>query len=329
MAITTYNEGDYLDSLLTDLSKQDVADLQIEIIILEAGNYDVSRAVKHLGSMADPLIFVHRPGLSRTASLNHIFMMAKGKLVVRLDARSHIGSSYLKDIFRLSVDTGAANVGGVMSPIGRTKKQELIAAIMKHPLSLGGAKSRNLSYRGIADSVYLGAFNKDKCSFGTEWFDSIHPKISEDSDLNYRLIKNGGNVFVDSAIVVEHYPRESLGKFFRLCLNYGVGRGLFIIKHRVFSAYRQVVPPLAFAALVSLLIAGFYFTPLHFALALMIVAYSITIIFAAYRMSDEISRTLPAALGFAGCHFFWTIGLIMSPFVYRCDMNKVSTERRT
>lgn len=87
-------------------------------------------------------------------------------------------------------------------------------------------------------------------------------------------------------------------------MNYGVGRGLFIIKHRVFSAYRQVVPPLAFATLVLLLIAGFYFTPLHFALALMIVAYSITIIFAAYRMSDAISQTLPAALGFAGCHFF-------------------------
>ena len=328
VAITTYSEGEYLDSLLSDLERQDIDDLQIEIIILEAGNYTISRATKHLGAMTGRLNFINRPGLSRTESLNYIFKMAKGQVIVRLDARSHISATYLKDIFKLSMDTGAENVGGVMVPIGRTKKQELVANIMKHPLSLGGAKSRNQSYRGIADSVYLGAFNKEKCVFGDEWFDSKHPKISEDSDLNYRLRLNGGKVFVDSAIKVEHFPRESLGKFFRLCLNYGVGRGLFIIKHRVFSAYRQVVPPLAFATTITLLIAGFYYPPLHYTLALMIVAYSIIITLAAYRFSKGFSRTVLVALGFAGCHLFWTIGLIISPFVYRRDLINLTTEKQ-
>lgn len=322
VAITTFNEGSYLDSILTDLSNQKLNSLSIEIIVLEAGDYDQTRAVKHLGTRSSCLIFIAEPGLSRTDSLNRIFNLAKGNLIVRLDARSHIGENYLQSIHDLSLISQVENVGGIMMPIGRDANQKLIAEIMKHPLALGGAKSRDECYKGYADSVYLGAFRREKCEFGVEWFDSLHPKISEDSDLNYRIRMNGGKVYVDSSIVVEHYPRESLIKFFRLCYNYGVGRGLFVMKHKMFSAYRQLAPPLCLLLAVSLLISGFFDPLSHIILLILIACYFLMIGFASSRL-DVPTRKIPSAiLGFAGCHFFWTMGLLISPFIYESDLKK-------
>ena len=284
IAITTYNEGEYHDFILSDIARQEIGDLKIEILLLEAGKYDEARAKQHLGRLSERLIFIQAPGLSRTASLNQLFEMAKGNLIVRLDARSHIDKHYFQKIYALSRDSGAENVGGVMAPIGRTSDQQLIAEIMRHPLSLGGGKSRNIAYRGYADSVYLGAFNKKKCRIDGKWFDDIHPKISEDSDLNFRLRKNGGKIFADSSIVVEHFPREDLKRIFKLCFNCGVGRGLFIIKHRVISAYRQLAPPIAALAFATLTIAGFFNILFYYAAVASLCVYLVLVIYAAVSL---------------------------------------------
>ena len=319
VAITTYSDGEYLDRLLKDLSVQKCR-LNFEIILVEAGNYDIDRAHACLSDLSDKLIFIRKPKLSRTESLNLIFQQAKGNLIVRLDARSHIDQNYLQNIFSLAMETGAENVGGVMAPIALCDKQKIIAKIMKSPFSFGGGKSRKAKYRGYADSVYLGAFRKDKCIFGDEWFDSKHPKISEDSDLNYRIRKNGGKIFIDSSIVVQHYPRETLVKFYKLCFNYGVGRGLFIIKHRIFSAYRQLVPPISLIIAISLLIFGLFYPPAIYLLAGLFEFYLIIISIVAISISKNIPQFIMAYMGFVGCHVCWTAGLLISPYIYRQDI---------
>lgn len=319
VAITTFNEGAYLDSLLQDLSRQNFSE-SFEIILVEAGSYHFERAKRNLGCHADKLVFHHFSGLSRTHALNFIFDAARGDLIVRLDARSHVNSDYLKSIYALSIDSGAENVGGVMKPIGRTVSQLIIAKIMSHPLSFGGARARRTNFSGLADSVYLGAFRKNICDYGDEWFDSTHPKISEDSDLNYRIRRNGGKVFVDAAIVVEHYPREDLKKFFRLCFNYGVGRGIFVIKHRLFSAYRQLVPPLSLSIFLFLALFGFFNPLANLLLLCLVLLYAGMIFFVSLRISRDLIHVAKLFVGFVGCHLFWTAGFIFSPVVYWEDL---------
>ncbi len=319
VAITTFNEDDYLDRLLEDLAHQNCS-LSFEIILVEAGEYDNDRAKRFLGHYGENLVFHHHPGLSRTKSLNLICNTARGDLIVRLDGRSHVDSDYLMNIYNLSIESGAENVGGVMTPIGLNEEQMIIAAIMKHPLSFGGAKARRSVFRGFADSVYLGAFRKNISKGGEEWFDTTHPAISEDSDLNYRIRKNGGKIFIDSSIVVWYRTRGTLTKFFKLCFNYGVGRGLFIIKHRVFSAYRQLAPPLSFAFYLFLLVLGL-FQPLAWGFLLFFVSLYLSIILVvSFRIASGAKEFTTLALGFIGCHVFWTFGLLYSPVIFSSDL---------
>ena len=120
----------------------------------------------------------------------------------------------------------------------------------------------------------------------------------------------GGEIILDSSIIAWHYPRESLNKFFRLCFNYGVGRALFLIKHRQFSAPRQLVLPSAFLMTLALLGLGAIYPFLYLILFLGIFLYITIILSASFRASrGNLKNGLVLASGFIGCHFFWTLGL--------------------
>lgn len=325
IVITTFNEGKNLDALLNDISKQEVDGLKVEIILLEAGSYSEERAIHHLGDLGKYLKFIHAPNLSRTKSLNKLFELSGGELIIRLDARSHIQPDYVKRIVQLSDDSGAENVGGVMSPISRNPDQQLIADIMRHPFSFGGAKFRNHSYSGLVDSVYLGAFRKHIMhNLVSYWFDETHPGISEDSDLNYRIRRNGGQVYMDSSIVVEYFPRENLNKFFRLCFNFGVGRGIFLLKHRTITAVRQIFPVAVIFLTVLLGSLGFYHVIFHHILAGLVVIYTVLLLFCSISLGRDVIFTIKVMFGFLGCHFFYSLGILFSPYYYGRDIVRYS-----
>ncbi|MCF8165909.1 MAG: glycosyltransferase [Rhodoferax sp.] len=315
--ITSFNEGVYLDRLFQDLSSQDFDKNCYEILFLEAGNDSKERAIGKLGYSSSLLRYWHIPELSRTAALNFLVKESTGSLIVRLDARTHIDPDYLSKIYALSLRENVANIGGVQVPIGESEEQKKIALIMSHPLGLGGGRFRNRSYRGKVDSLYLGAFSR-KYMPNQPWFDERLPKISEDSDLNFRIRQMGGEIILDSSIIAWHYPRESLKTFFRLCFNYGVGRALFLIKHRQFSAPRQLFPPCAFLIALSILGLGVIYPLLYSILFIFIFFYLAIIFFVSFRSRDEgFKDTFFLASGFVGCHFFWTIGLFYGLITYK------------
>ncbi len=326
IVITTFNEDEYLDSLLKDISRQRLNNLELEIILLEAGSYPKQRAIQHLGELANYLKFINIPNLSRTKSLNKLFNTARGELIIRLDGRSHIQPDYIQRIIELSSTTAAENVGGVITPIGKTPDQQLIADIMKHPFSFGGGNSRSSSYIGLVDSVYLGAFRRNKCTFGYHWFDEVHPGISEDSDLSYRIRKSGGRVYMDSNIVVEYFPRENLKKFFKLCFNFGVGRGLFIFKHKNVAAIRQLIPILVVFLALTLVVIGFWLPVCHLILLFLVFTYITLLILSAFSLRKTPLFMFKALVGFLGCHFYYTLGLLASPRHYLRDIKKYRQE---
>jgi succinoglycan biosynthesis protein ExoA len=306
--LTSFNEGYHLDRILRDIYYQTYPSEAMEILLLEVGDYSEERARSILKERSKRLRFLHIPGLSRTASLNKLVRDSKGGLIIRLDTRSHISPEYTELIVKLSNEKNVANVGGVQVPVGETEDQERIALVMKHPVCFGGGKFRDLSYTGQANSVYLGAFRR-KLMPPEPWFDEKYPKISEDSDLNFRIRKSGGTVIVDSAIQVKYYPRESLRAFVKLCYNYGVGRGLFCIKHRTISAWRQMVLPISFLFATSFLIFGFFYPFLHLILLSGTIAYLCLIGFVSVRSSVKLARDIGYLMCcFIGCHLFWVFG---------------------
>lgn len=319
--ITSYNDWNYLKRILEDLKRQSIEKSKYEILVLEAGLLYLSEINKYLNTKPSNIKFWFMEGLNRTKSLNFLVEKSKANLVVRLDARSSISTSYLSDIYQLSKKYKASNVGGSLLPIGKEKTQKIIANIMKHPLSFGGANFRDPKFSGDVKTLYLGAFNK-KLMPQKPWFDENNPKISEDSDLNFRIIKNGGRIFLDSSIKVKYFAREKLKLFFLLCFNYGLGRGLFVQKNKTFLAFRQLVPPICFIVSIYLLIAGFFHPLAHLFLFYFFIAYILIISMVSFKLSAIDSSFFKYFIGFSGCHFFWIMGFFISFGKFKKGLNE-------
>jgi succinoglycan biosynthesis protein ExoA len=314
IVITTFNENEYLDSLLIEISAQKIRGLKIEILIVEAGDYTEDRARRFLGEMSSVLIFHRFPKISRTKALNYLFEHSKGELIVRLDGRSSVNEDYVNDIFLLSKKTNADVCGGVMVPKGNSSEQILIAKLMAHPFAFGGGSSRKIGYTGYTESVYLGAFKRLSLKMlKGDLFDQNHPQISEDSDLNFRIRRRGGSIFIDSSIQVKYYARENLSKFFRLCKNYGIARGLFIIKHRQPSAYRQLAPIVVVILGLIMFLLSLKLFIFRYIILSFLLCYTIILLTLTKNIKEGRNKVI---FGFMGCHFYWIWGLIQSPYVY-------------
>ena len=314
--ITSYRDNNYLDKLLKDISVQNFPKNKVEILLLVAGNYSKNRAIKNIGSFSSSLKFWHFPNLNRTKSLNFLIEKSVGKYLIRLDARSHINKYYFNDIYKLHEKNKAVNIGGFKLPIALNPMQKKIAALMRHPFSFGGGKFRSDEYSGQVKTVYLGSFKRAFLS--NKPYDEILYKISEDTDLNYQLIKNGHHIILDSSIKVEYYPRENLPDFFKLCFNYGVGRGLFVIKNKIFYEPRQflgIVLPL----LCLILFFLSFFSLLYFEiLSSIIMSYLFCcLIFSLFMNREKNTDIFIYIIGFIGCHFSWVMGFFFSFYEYQ------------
>jgi len=315
VVITTFKEDYHLKNLLKNLSSLEIKDSKVEIIIIDASDFSIHDAKELLGKNSAFLKFYNIQNISRTSALNKLINIASGEIIIRLDARSRVDKDYIYKIANLSKTSKAENVGGVMFPVSESKTQKIISDLMSHPFCFGGSNFRKTNYSGYVDSVYLGAYKKSFLTENTLEFDVIHPNISEDSDLNYRLIKAGGKIYMDSNIIIKHLPRENLISFFKLCFNYGIGRGLFIIKNKKIPAIRQLIPILSFFLGSILFFFSFYSLFSRIILSILVLLYLSFALYFSFKISKSIicHRYI---IGFIGSHIYWTLGMLLSPYKF-------------
>ena len=309
IVLTSFNDTN-IERILVDIASANFKGLEIEIIILEAGLNNQNLVKNRLGSVQEKLIYLHKPKLNRTSALNLLFEKAVGIYVCRLDSRTHIYKNYFQDLFEQAKKMNVENIGGVIEPVGNNAKQKLIAKIMQSKFCFGGGKFREENFQGFCESVYLGFFLNSFLKKNKITFDE-NPKISEDSDINYQIRKNGGKVYCDSRINVKYFAREKFLSFFKMIFNYGYGRGLFIQKNKSFRV-RQIAPPSLLVILFLLLIFSFFSILSFYLLLIVVLTYSLMNLFFVYKLKLNISSSLLAFFCFVCIHFYWSVGLILS-----------------
>lgn len=255
-----FNEEQHIvhavDSLMDDFVRDNA-----EILIVDGMSTDnTTSVVNELVKKKYPVKLMFNLGRLQCYALNMAITAAEGEFIVRVDAHSRYPEGYVKKLVHLLETTDAANVGGVMLPKGENTVQKAIALAMQHPVGVGDAKFHLGNYQGFVDTVYLGAFRKDI-------FDSVgvydtNCRTNEDAELNIRILKNGGKIYLDSSIEVEYLPRDSFAKLALQYYRYGKGRAYTTVKHRRMTSLRQLAPPLLVLGLAASLAAAVLYNPL-------------------------------------------------------------------
>jgi len=243
------NEINFIESFLDNISKQDLYNIDLELIVADGlsddGTVELLRGKIY---KKFKLIVIDNPERTTPCALNYCIRASSNDIIIRMDVHTEYSLDYISQCITVLNGTGADNVGGAWHAKGRGYLQTSIALAFQSPFSSGGAGSHSLRYEGEVDSVYLGCWKKSTLE-RIGFFDEELVR-NQDDELNLRIKRLGGKIWQSPLIKSWYYPRASLSALFKQYMQYGYWKVRVIQKHKLPASFRHIVPGLFVSCLI-------------------------------------------------------------------------------
>jgi len=294
--------GDCLAALLPQLRDDDE-------VVVAAGDPVTTERAWELARSEPRLRVVESPLGTTPAALNAACAAARHPVLVRVDAQARVPAGYRDRVVELLRSTGAANVGGRQVAVDGPGIAGVIALAMNSRLGHGGAAYRSGGVQGPVDTVYLGTFRREALD-AVGGFDEAFT-TNQDAELNERLRRAGGTVWLDPAIEVGYLSRRSFGALARQFRGYGRGRAMTARRHPGSLRPRQLAAP---ALLVGLLAALVLLPWTSVPLALWAGGYgSLLLLGGALEIRTARTRLPGVLVAVVVMHLAWGYGFLTAP----------------
>jgi GT2 family glycosyltransferase len=266
--IPVRNEEAFISRTLDGILAQDYPADRMEIIVADGMSDDRTRDIVHRYAQRHPHIrLVDNDDRVTPTGLNAAIAAARGEIILRIDGHCSVAADFVTENVRLLDEHPEAwIVGGPMVHRGTGAFGQAVATAMSHPAGVGLATHRFPGFEGYVETVQFPAFRRwvfDRIGL----FDTNLVR-TEDDELNYRVLKAGGKMFVSPRVRYVYYVRNRISHLFWQYFHYSFWRIPVLRKHKKPTTVRQVVPLLFFIAIAVLFVAGWWLRQPMFALAL-------------------------------------------------------------
>ncbi len=210
VVMPVYNESRYIRECIESLLLQDYPKEKMEWIFVDGESKDDTVAVlKEYQNKYPSLIKVYNnPNKIVPYAMNIGIAASLGKYIVRLDAHAEYATDYIsKCIFYLET-TDAENVGGVAETKANGFTGNAIAKMLSSKFGVGNSQFRTNGESGYVDTVPFGAFKREVFSKYGGYDERL--VRNQDNEMNYRIRKNGGKIYMSNDIHLSYYCRESI-----------------------------------------------------------------------------------------------------------------------
>jgi succinoglycan biosynthesis protein ExoA len=305
------NEAGYIEACIQSILRQDPPEGGFEVLVADGVSTDGTRAyLEHISSQNPQVRLLDNPGRIVSTGLNAALRVARGEVIVRMDAHTIYSPDYIKQCLAVLRETGADNVGGPMRTTAASYKERAIRAVFHSPFAVGGARSHDPTYEGYVDTVIYGCWRKavfDRVGNFDE--DLVR---NQDDEHNLRIVRSGGRVYQSPRICSWYHVRDSFRRLLRQYMQYGYWKVLVIRSHGRPASIRHLVPALFVASLGLLLILGVVWRPALMAASVLGATYLMGLLIAslvtAARSEWKLLPALPLAFG---CfHFGYGYGFL-------------------
>lgn len=243
--IPTYQEEAAIERCLDAVAAQTYPAI-VEVLVVDGGSTDATRV---LAGARPGVTVLDNPARMQSAALNVGIEAAEGEIIVRVDGHCVIAPDYVAACVDALERTGAAMVGGAMTPDASGPVQEGIAAAMGSRFGAGPARFHVGGEGAWVDTVYLGAYRRaDALAVGGYATDV---GVNEDAEFAHRM-GDRGRVRFEPAIRSTYQPRSTPRAVARQFFRYGLSRAATTKRHPSSASPRQLVAPALVLALVAL-----------------------------------------------------------------------------
>ncbi|MCX8072611.1 MAG: glycosyltransferase family 2 protein [Candidatus Binatia bacterium] len=251
VVIPMRNEGKHIARCLDSIFAQDYPRDRFEVIVVDGDSDDDSPKV--LAGYGNKIRVLRNAARIVPTALNIGIRAARGEIIARVDAHTVLEPDYLRCGVEALLQTGADNVGGPMRTAGGGPVAQAIARAMDSRFGIGAYFHFAQADREV-DTVYMGMWPR-KTFERVGLFDEELVR-NQDDELNYRIRKLGGKVYLSVAMRSLYQNRESYRALARQFFEYGKWKVRVLQKHPSQMSWRHFVPPTLVAAVVSSLCAA-------------------------------------------------------------------------
>ncbi len=288
-----------LASLLTEFTRT-----RCQFIVVDGQSTDgTADIVRRVAAGHGAFLVLDNPARLQSHGLNLALERAVGEIIVRVDAHCVYPPDYVERcVALLDSKPEAANVGGVMQPVGTSAFGKAVARAMSHPAGVGNNAFHLGNRSGFAETVYLGTFRRSVFDQVGRYDPAVHP--AEDAELNLRIRQSGRTIWLQNDLRVDYHPRESWGRLARQYAGYARGRAAMLARHGGSLHGRHLAPPALVLGLAGATAAAVVLSPLWL-IAPALYAAAVTGVSLTDRrpMPTAVRLRLPLAL--ATMHLAW------------------------
>ena len=286
VVIPMFNEERSIHACLSSILSQDYPAHRMEVLVIDGASTDRSpEIIRSLQQEHENLRIVNNPRRLTPTSLNRGIQEARGELFVRMDAHSSLEPDYVRTCVEVARRTGAENVGGLMRAFGVTLQGRAIALATSSPFGVGGARFHYTTEEQYVDTVYLGCYRLDTLRSLGGYDEGMI--IDEDDELNFRLTRAGGRIFLSPRIRSSYQCRSSFRSLWKQYFRYGKWKVRLIQKHTGVPSLRHLVP----GAWVLSLLVGLIGWAFHPAGGLLLLASLGSYLLASLLFSVQVARS--------------------------------------
>lgn len=305
------NEQRHIACCLESLVTQDYGRDNFEVIVVDGASTDKScEIIGAYQCQYTNITLLHNPKRIVPISLNMGLRQAKGAIIIRVDGHAIIAPNYLTQCVHVMKATNAECVGGPITSINESREGRSIALAMSSTFGVGNSRFRVSHVAGYVDTLAFGAYNRSVFE-QIGMFDEALVRCQDD-EFNYRLIKNGGKIYMTPDISSQYFSRTDLQQLWRQYYQYGMWKIRVLQKHPSVMQPRQFVPPLFAFTLLCLSVWSMFVPLARWALAGVLALYG-TVAFtsALYTWRKSADCSLPILLvSFPTLHLSYGSGFL-------------------
>lgn len=311
VVMPVYNEEKYIEKCIDSLLLQNYPTEKMEWIFVDGCSNDKTvEILKRFQNQYPKLIKIYNNPKKIVPNAMNIGIEAScGKYIVRLDAHADYATDYISMCIYYLENTDAENVGGVAETKANGFMGNVIAKMLSSKFGVGNSQFRINGESGYVDTVPFGAFKREVFSKYGGYDERL--VRNQDNEMNFRIRKNGGKIYLSNDIHFSYYCRDSIKGISIMAIKNGMWNIITMKLCPGSMGWRHFIPFLFVISVLGLSVSGMIHSIFWMLLGLELLLYFILDVLFSIKQASNVKDFFALIILFPIFHIAYGIGSIV------------------